>query len=442
MPAVAFYTLGCKVNQYESEALMDLFREKGYQITDFRKKADVYIINSCTVTNLAASKSRKYARRARRRNQEAVVALIGCYPQVSPEEVQDIEEIDLVLGTDNKKKMVDKVDGALASEINTAEITPRDQLDSYEDLQLKELRETTRANIKIQEGCNQFCSYCIIPYARGKLRSRTQDSVLTEVKRLTAAGVKEIVLTGIHLGAYGLERSGEQELIRLINRLLEVDTFFRIRLSSLEVTEVTSELLDLMATEERLCSHLHLPLQSGSNEILSAMNRPYSAEEYEKTVTEIKNRIPDIGLTTDVIVGFPGETGKNFQETKEFVRRVGFSGLHVFSFSAREGTPAAKMEEQIPGDVIRKRSQELRNIDEKLQQDFIKEHINSKRKVIIEEKRDTETDLLSGITDNYLRVLMSGDDELKGEMVEVFLLKKLDNRRLLGKILKKKEFNN
>ncbi len=442
VPTAAFYTLGCKVNQYESEAMMDLFVDRGYEIIDFSKKADVYIINSCTVTNQAASKTRKYARRAYRRNPESVVAVVGCYPQVSPGEVAEIDEVDLTIGTDNKKEIVDIIESNLKQDRSVESvITPYEELKEYEDLQLREVRETTRANIKIQEGCNQFCSFCIIPYARGPLRSRAQDSVLKEVLRLGQAGVREVILTGIHLGAYGMERNQEGELEELLSRLLSSDYEGRIRLSSIEVTEVSDQLLNLLG-HDKVCSHLHLPLQSGSNSILEAMNRPYTSEFFKNRVKEIKKIIPDIAITTDVIVGFPGETENDFQKTKQLIEQVGFSRMHVFTFSAREGTPAADMSDQVASRTKNSRSQKLRRINKRLRKQFQQKLINRTQEILVEEKRDPKTGLLNGLTGNYVRILAEGEDSLKGRLLEVKIQEQFDFQKMKGIIVKKKDFTN
>ncbi|MFW6279163.1 MAG: tRNA (N(6)-L-threonylcarbamoyladenosine(37)-C(2))-methylthiotransferase MtaB [Bacillota bacterium] len=447
MLTVAFYTLGCKVNQYETEAMMDLFKEQGYRIVDFQKEADIYVVNSCTVTTSAASKSRKYARRAKRRNPEAVVAVVGCYPQVSPEEVKEIEEIDLVVGTDNKQRIVELIEKQTqeraTSNPDLTEINPiKDytQLTEYEDLGVKEFRQTTRANIKIEEGCNQFCSYCIIPYARGPVRSRSQDSVLAEVKKLTRSGIKEIVLTGIHLGAYGLDRDNEGELVELLKKLLKIESMGRIRLSSIEVTEVQPELLALMQTEEKMCKHLHLPLQSGSDYILDLMNRPYTSAEFREKVLAIKEQIPEIAITTDVIVGFPGEKEEHFQDTFSLVQDLDLSRLHVFPFSAREGTPAAEMENKVSSEIINQRSSNLRDLNKKLMARFQESFIGSHQLVVVEEKREQKTGLLTGITGNYIRVLLEGNDSFKNELVEVKLEDTINYQKVRGKIVKKKEF--
>lgn len=430
----AFYTLGCKVNQYETEAVIDIFIDNGYQIVDFSKKADVYIVNSCTVTNEAARKTRQIARRAKRRSEKSIVAIVGCYTQAFPDEVNDIEEIDFVMGSNNKKEILNKAEKMLAGKGVEFQVKEYKELNKYEDLELKRLSNTTRANVKIEDGCNQFCSYCIIPYARGPVRSRKQEEVVREIKRMSQQGVKEIILTGTHLGAYGSEKGNTRALTELMQRLAELKELKRVRLSSIEGTEIDQGIMDLIAEEEIFCPHLHLPLQSGSNQILKAMQRPYTLEEFKETAAELRRRIPDLAITTDVIVGFPGETEATFAETLEAVKEIGFSRVHVFPYSAREGTPAAEME-QINGNIIKDYSKKLRLVNEALMLDYQSKFINQIKEVLIEEVRDHQTDLLTGYTDNYLKVLLEGPDELKNELVKVKLESSIDPYHLKGKII-------
>mgnify|MGYP006299416007 CR=1 FL=1 len=440
MTTVAFHTMGCKVNHYESEAMMDIFKNRDYNIVDFENKADIYVINSCTVTNSAASKSRKYARRAKRRNPQATVVMVGCYSQVSPEEVKNIEEIDLILGTDNKKDIVDIVEKSTDYEKKDLDniVNYRD-LTEYEDLKIENLSQTTRGYIKIEEGCNQFCSYCIIPYARGPVRSRKKESVLKEVKQLVDQGVKEIVLTGIHLGLYGYDWDQETALLDLIESIININKLGRVRLSSIEITEISDRLINLMAESPKICEHLHLPLQSGSDEILDKMNRPYTRSYFQKKVDKIRKKMPDIAITTDVMVGFPGEKEKHFQDTYDLIKNIGFSRLHVFPYSVRKGTPAADMSNKVPGDIKKNRSKKLRELNKKLMLTYQNRFIGKKRKIIIEEKRDYDSNLLTGITGNYLRVLLEGKEDLMGNMIEVKLTDSYNYEKVRGEVAKKKE---
>ncbi len=430
----AFYTLGCKVNQYETEAVIDIFIDNGYQVVDFSEKADVYIVNSCTVTNEAARKTRQIARRAKRSSPDSIVAIVGCYTQAFPDEVSEIEEIDFIMGSNNKAEILNKAEEMLAGKSIENEVKGYKELKEYEDLELKRLSNTTRANVKIEDGCNQFCSYCIIPYARGPVRSRREEDVVEEIRRLSQQGVKEIILTGTHLGAYGSEPGNSKALTRLMQSLTELEELKRVRLSSIEGTEIDQGMIDLIAEEDIFCPHLHLPLQSGSDQILEAMNRPYTVEEFKETVAELRARIPELAVTTDVIVGFPGETEATFAETLEVVKEIGFSKVHVFPYSAREGTPAAEMD-QLNGNVIKDYSKKLRLLNEALMLSYQKEFIGQKKEVLIEEVRDHKTDLLTGYTDNYLKVLLSGADKLKNQLVKVKLEESVDPYHLKGKIV-------
>ncbi|RAK10337.1 threonylcarbamoyladenosine tRNA methylthiotransferase MtaB [Halanaerobium saccharolyticum] len=430
----AFYTLGCKVNQYETEAVIDIFIDHGYQIVDFSDKADVYIVNSCTVTNEAARKTRQIARRAKRSSPESIVAIVGCYTQAFPDEVSEIEEIDFVMGSNNKAEILKKAEEMLAGKTIKNEVKEYSQLSEYEDLELKRLSNTTRANVKIEDGCNQFCSYCIIPYARGPVRSRREKDVVAEIRRLSQQGVKEIILTGTHLGAYGSEQGNSEALTRLMKSLTEIEELKRVRLSSIEGTEIDQGMLELIAEEDIFCPHLHLPLQSGSDQILKAMQRPYSVAEFKDTVAELREKIPDLAITTDVIVGFPGETEATFEQTLEVVKEIGFAKVHVFPYSAREGTPAAEME-QLNGNLVKEYSKKLRLVNEALMLDYQKKFIGQEKEVLIEEVRDHKTDLLTGYTDNYLKVLLSGSDKLKNQLVNVKLEKSVDPYHLKGKIV-------
>ncbi|MFW5686823.1 MAG: tRNA (N(6)-L-threonylcarbamoyladenosine(37)-C(2))-methylthiotransferase MtaB [Halanaerobium sp.] len=430
----AFYTLGCKVNQYETEAVIDIFLDNGYQIVDFSEAADVYIVNSCTVTNEAARKTRQIARRAKRRSPDSLVAIVGCYTQAFPDEVSQIEEIDFVMGSNNKSEILNKAEEMLAGKEVKTELKEYKELRDYEELNIKRLSNTTRANVKIEDGCNQFCSYCIIPYARGPVRSRRKEDVAAEIKKLSQQGVKEIILTGTHLGAYGSEKGNPKALTELMQSLTEIESLKRVRLSSIEGTEIEQGMMDLIAEEDIFCPHLHLPLQSGSDQILNAMQRPYTVAEFKETVSELRERIPDLALTTDVIVGFPGETEETFAKTIEVVKEIAFAKVHVFPYSAREGTPAAEME-QLNGNIVTEYSKKLRLVNEALMLDYQKKFLGEKREVLIEEVRDHRTDLLTGYTDNYLKVLVDGPDSLKNELVEVKLEESFDSYHILGKII-------
>ncbi|NLM96503.1 MAG: tRNA (N(6)-L-threonylcarbamoyladenosine(37)-C(2))-methylthiotransferase MtaB [Halanaerobiaceae bacterium] len=435
MKTVAFHTLGCKVNHYESEAMMDLFKSRGYDIVSFNEIADVYVVNSCTVTKEAARKSRQLARKARRRNPDAIVALVGCYPQVSYDEVKRIEGIDLFVGINNRGDIVDFIETYTRNGKIDYRIPGRDELSIYEDLSIESLKETTRAYVKIEEGCNQFCSYCIIPFARGPVRSRKEESVIREVKHLVESGVKEIILTGTHLGAYGLDWGKKNSLEKLILELVKIDGLKHIRLSSIEVTELSDELVDIIESEEKLCPHLHLPLQSGSDRILRLMKRPYTTMEFREIVEEVRTKIDDIAITTDLIVGFPGEEEECFLESYNFVKEMAFSRLHVFPYSRLKGTPAARMK-QIPAFKKRYYSKKMLELNKELMLEYQKKFLGKVRELIVEDEREKASNLLVGMTDNYIRVLIDDDDKYMGKLVHVKLLKSLDHETVLGKIEK------
>ncbi len=425
------------MNQYDTESMMRLFEEEGYQITDFKDAADVYVINTCAVTHQGARKSRQMARQAKRRNPDSVVAVVGCYAQVAADEVIEVEGVDLVVGTKSRDELVKLVKKASEAQLplNCVGTMAEDEL--FEELPLEEFKGRTRAVIKVEDGCNQYCSYCIIPYARGPVRSRKPGNAVREIQTLVQAGVKEVVLTGIHLGAYGEDLGSEMNLYELIKMLLPIEGLERIRLSSIEITEVSDEMIDLMAKESKCCPHLHLPLQAGSDTILKAMNRPYTTSEFAKRVDEIRKKVPDIAITTDVMVGFPGETDEFFEETYQFIKKIDFSQLHVFKYSKRTGTPAAEMENQVSPKAKDVRSERLRLLGQRLNLNYNEKFINQELSVMIEEEIDHSTGMLTGVTSNYIRVyLREESDDVKGKILPVKLIEHF-KEGILGKIIHK-----
>lgn len=415
MKKVSFLTLGCKVNQYETEAMIELFRNSGYEVTEIEEKADIYIINTCTVTNLSARKSRQYISKARHINPKAIIAVVGCYSQTSPEEVENLEGVDLVIGTDNKKDIV-----KLCEEVNTFNTkinTVKENVsEDFEELSITNQEGMTRAYIKIQDGCNQFCSYCIIPFARGRIRSRSLESIYKEANKLGDAGYKEIILTGIHVASYGLDMKEDITLIDAIKTVAKIDSIERIRLSSIEPRIITEEFLEEIKSIGKVCDHFHMSLQSGSDKILKLMNRKYTTEEYYEKVLLLKKYLPNVGLTTDVIVGFPEETDEDFIDTCKFVEKVGFSKIHVFKYSPRKGTKAAKMN-QIDGNKKKDRSNTLINISDKLAKQFIEEQLKNNLEVLFEEQ--TEDDIMHGYSSNYIRVESNLKKECLNNIVKV-----------------------
>ncbi len=420
---VAFHTLGCKVNQYETEALALKFRERGYEIVGETDFADIYIINTCTVTGLADRKSRQYIRKMKKLNPESVVAVTGCYAQISPDEVQAVEGVNIVSGTNEKGKLIDYIENFFVERLPQMHVLPYEELKTYEETGLVTATETrTRAYIKIQEGCNRFCSYCVIPYARGSVRSRAVVDVLTEAQGLLDQGFKELVLTGINAALYGTEPGFEQApdgmygIEWIIKELNDLPGDFRIRLSSLEPAVVNAEYVKNLMKYEKLCPHLHLSAQSGSDEILKVMNRPYDRNDYLEIVSVLKEFDPEYGISTDLIVGFPGETEEHFQDSVKLVEEVGFCKVHAFKYSQRPMTKAAAMKNQIAPPVKKTRSQVLMEAGEMASQRFYKANRGKVRTVLIEEYLEN-IDCMTGYTDNYIRVYIKGN---QAELINTF----------------------
>lgn len=432
MPKVAFFTLGCKVNQADTASMEKLFLQAGYDLVAFEDVADVYVINTCVVTNVAQSKSRQIIRRAIKKNPSAVIAVAGCYPQTNAKEAKDIEGVDLLIGNDQRHRIVEFVEKVQQSGYVDAVRSFTKNVE-FEELLAGNVDNRTRAFLKVQEGCNQFCTFCIIPYARGPLRSRSIDSIRSEAKRLASLGFKEIVLIGIHLGAYGSEKKDGYKLTDAVKAVLSVPEIARIRLGSLESIEIDDELLSMMVEQERICRHLHLPLQSGCNDILKRMNRPYSVEDFSELAEKIKKIIPDIAITTDVIVGFPGETKEMFQETCDFVKKMNFSKVHVFPFSVRKGTPAEKFSQQIEAKEKDLRAKELIRISDNNKKEILKGFIEKYEQVLFEQI-DTETGLMSGMTKGYFKVFAKSNEEFLGQ-IKTVKINSLYKEDLFGEII-------
>lgn len=434
MKRIAFYTLGCKVNQADTASMEAIFRKAGYQVVGFNEQADIYLINTCVVTNMGQRKSRQIINRAVRSNPLALTVVTGCYPQTAPDEVKNIAGVDVIIGNQERGRIVELAEQALAAKQNEVldnvhKITVDTQ---FEELAAGTETDKTRAFLKIQEGCNQYCTYCIIPYARGPLRSRSVDSIREEVVKLVAAGYKEVVLIGIHLGCYGKEHGGSLTLYDAVKAALSVEGLKRLRLGSLESVEVEPRLLDLMREDKRLCRHLHLPLQSGCDKILRAMHRPYDTARFKELLTEIRNTLPDIMITTDIIVGFPGETDEDFKQTLDFAAECGFAKMHVFPYSKRKGTPAEKMPQQVEDTVKQQRAAALSELDNKMQQQAMEAVIGSNVEVLFEQPVDDTH--IEGLAGDYLRVLVAGDAKLCGEIASVKITGRQDDF-LTGEII-------
>ncbi|MEH7384059.1 tRNA (N(6)-L-threonylcarbamoyladenosine(37)-C(2))-methylthiotransferase MtaB [Bacillus sp. JJ1521] len=425
MSLVAFHTLGCKVNHYETEAIWQLFKENGYERADFESTADVYVINTCTVTNTGDKKSRQVIRRAIRKNPDAVICVTGCYAQTSPAEIMAIPGVDIVVGTQDRKKMLDYIEQYKEerSPINGVGNIMKTRV--YEELDVPSFTDRTRASLKIQEGCNNFCTFCIIPWARGLMRSRDPEEVIKQAQQLVNAGYKEIVLTGIHTGGYG-EDMKDYNLAALLRDLeSKVIGLKRIRISSIEASQITDEIIEVLDQSTKVVRHLHVPLQSGSNTVLKRMRRKYTMEFFAERLTKLRQALPGLALTSDVIVGFPGETEEEFMETYNFVKEHKFSELHVFPYSKRTGTPAARMEDQIDEEVKNERVHRLISLSDQLAKEYASNYEGEVLEVIPEEldKDNPNSGLYIGYTDNYLKVKFDATEDMIGKIVKVKITK-------------------
>ncbi|MEN6313996.1 MAG: tRNA (N(6)-L-threonylcarbamoyladenosine(37)-C(2))-methylthiotransferase MtaB [Clostridiaceae bacterium] len=421
MKRVAFYTLGCKVNQYETEVMAEAFESAGYEQVSFEEAADVYVINTCTVTGLSARKSRQAIRRARQLNPQAVVAAVGCYPQTARTEVEELPEVDIIAGTADRMKIPEYVEAFRAGNGKISAVGNIMKTHVFENLKIEKYKNRTRAFLKIQEGCSQFCSYCIIPYARGPIRSRPSGEVLEEVRKLAEAGFKEVVLTGIHIASYGRDLR-QMGLLELISHIHEADGIERVRIGSIEPTIVTKEFAAAAARMGKLCPHYHISLQSGCDETLSRMNRHYTTAEYKKAVELLRENIPDVAVTTDVMVGFPGETDKEFETTFEYLSAINLAKMHVFKFSPRKGTPAASFDGQVEGTVKESRSARLLELSDRCSLEFNSSFTGRMMPVLYEQEVKGSDGYFEGLTPNYIRVVSNGNNNLTGNIIMTELL--------------------
>lgn len=418
MKKVAFYTLGCKVNQYETEAITELFEREGYEVVDFENKADVYMINTCTVTNLSDRKSRQMIRRAKKNNENGIIIVTGCYAQTSPEEVSRIPGVNLVIGTKERSKIIEYIKEIEAGRQSVNAVEDIMGARYFEQLNVDTYKERTRAFLKIQEGCSQFCSYCIIPYARGPIRSRKPEEVLEEVKRLADGGFKEIVLTGIHVASYGKDIK-TTSLLDIIQRIHPIEGIERIRLGSIEPTTITDEFVKTAKELHKLCPHYHISLQSGCDATLKRMNRKYTSEGYREGINLLRQNIKDVSITTDVMVGFPGETDEEFNITYNFLKEINLTQMHIFKFSPRKGTPAATYGDQVPPEKKEIRSNMLIRMSRENTINFNRRYLNKVVQVLIEQEVKEKQGFIEGLTPNYMRVLCEGSVDLKGEIKNV-----------------------
>ncbi|KAB2234031.1 tRNA (N(6)-L-threonylcarbamoyladenosine(37)-C(2))-methylthiotransferase MtaB [Staphylococcus epidermidis] len=421
MSTVAFHTLGCKVNHYETEAIWQLFKDANYERVEFETNADVFVINTCTVTNTGDKKSRQIIRRAIRQNPDAVVCVTGCYAQTSSAEIMEIPGVDIVVGTQDRHKLLDYIQQFQDERqpINGVGNIMKNR--TYEELEVPYFTDRTRASLKIQEGCNNFCTFCIIPWARGLMRSRDPEKVVEQATQLVKSGYKEIVLTGIHTGGYGQDLKN-YNLAQLLRDLDTIEGLERIRISSIEASQLTDEVIDVIGNSNKVVRHLHIPLQSGSDDVLKRMRRKYTMAHFSERLTKLHQALPDLAVTSDVIVGFPGESEDEFQETYDFIVNHHFSELHVFPYSPRIGTPAARMDNQIDEETKNVRVHKLISLSNQLAKEYASKFEDEVLEVIPEEMGE-EPHTLVGYADNYMKVRFEGDDSLIGQIVKVKIVK-------------------
>jgi len=428
---VAFHTLGCKLNYAETSVIGNSFLKRGFSVTDFDSRADVYVINTCTVTENAEKECRQIIRRALRHNPNGFVIVTGCYAQLRPEQIQKIEGVDLVLGSKEKFEIFNFIDSFEKKDLACVYVSPLEKLNDFGPAFTPLPEDRTRAFLKIQDGCDYKCSFCTIPKARGLSRSQLEEETVLQLTELVQKGYKEIILTGVNVGDYGSKIG--TNLYQLLKKLIRVDGNFRLRISSIEPNLLTDEIIELVATEEKLCKHFHVPLQSGSDKILKRMQRRYLSKLYAERIEKIKSKIPEAGIGVDVIVGFPGEDENDFRTTYDFIANLPVSYLHVFTYSERPGTPAAEMKEQVPKDERRRRTNTLRILSARKKYQFYLEMIGTEQKVLFEHRDDDGT--IKGFTSNYIRVVTDTHSDLENKFVD-FKLVELKNDLVTGEILK------
>ena len=434
MRTAALHNLGCKVNSYETEAMQQLLEEAGYEIVSFHEKADVYIINTCSVTNIADRKSRQMLHRAKKQNPEAVVVAAGCYVQSAAEELKADLAVDVIIGNNKKQDLVPILEEYFKDRTDSSHVIEINETHEYERLSIHKIADHTRAFLKVQDGCNQFCSYCIIPYTRGRVRSRSPEEVVAEVRELAAAGYQEVVLTGIHLSSYGVDFKEEENenLLSLIRQVHEVEGIRRIRLGSLEPRIITDDFAKALASMPKFCPHFHLSLQSGCDETLKRMNRHYTTEEYAAGCDILRRYFDNPAITTDVIVGFPGETEEEFEVTKAFLERIGFYEMHIFKYSRRAGTRADRMPEQVPEQIKNVRSEALLLLEKQMSKAYRESFLGKKKTVLLEEKTEIGgRAYMIGHTMEYVKAVVPYADDLKNKMTEGILKEALNDEVLL-----------
>lgn len=421
---VGICSLGCKVNIYESEVMSDLLKKSGYEIVPFEDKADIYIINTCSVTNESDKKSRKMINRAKKNNSEAIIVVMGCYSQVSSDDI----EADIILGNKDKSKIVEILNDFIRDRESKKIIYDLSSVE-FEKMEISHFDNHTRAFVKIQDGCNAFCSYCIIPYTRGRVRSKNKEDVIEEVSRLVKDGYKEIVLTGIHTGRYGIDINSS--LYELLCELVKIPNIYRIRLSSIEINEVTPEIIDLYKNNKIMARHLHVPLQSGSNKILKLMNRRYNKEEFMKMIDKLRE-IEDISLTTDLIVGFPNETDDDFEETMDTLKKIHFTKIHTFPYSRRRGTVADKMDGHISGDIKKKRVHEVIELSNEYENEYYKSKISKVYDGVVERHNNG---LVVVHTSNFIPVIIDDNDNIENNSIVNVKIERVEGLNVYGRVV-------
>lgn len=415
---------GCKVNQYETNAMIQKFIEKGYNIVDNeQEKADICIINTCTVTNMSDRKSRQLLRRVKEKNKNAIIVAVGCYAQVAKQELKTIPEIDIVLGNKEKVEIVKYVEEFIKEKTNDFELEDVMKSEEFSEFGEITFTEKTRAVIKVQDGCNQFCSYCIIPYARGRIRSRKPSIILSEISKIAKQGIQEVIITGIHVASYGKDFEEDYKLIDLLEEINQIEGIKRIRLGSIEPLLITEEFLKRINKLEKICHHFHLSLQSGCDETLKRMNRKYTTEQFRKIAKMLRRTYSDVNLTTDIIVGFPGETEEEFKKTYEFLKEINFYKMHIFKYSPRKGTRAAVMGNQVDGNIKEERSRKLIELSNQNEFQYNKSYIGKNIEVLFEEEKEG---IYQGHTQNYILVHCQTEEKLENEILTVKCQKAFD----------------
>ena len=429
--SIAFYTLGCKVNQYETNGMIQEFKNAGYEIVEFEEKADIYIINTCTVTNMSDKKSRQIIRRTKELNKDSIVVAVGCYAQVAKDKLKEIEQIDLILGNEEKKDIIQYIEQYMLENKKIENVTDIAEKKEFSDFGVVDYTDKTRAVIKVQDGCDRFCTYCIIPYARGRVRSRKPDSIIEEVNAIAKKDIKEIVITGIHITSYGKDFKNNYRLIDLLEDLNKIDGIQRIRLGSIEPTLITEEFTERLAKLEKICDHFHLSLQSACDTVLNRMNRKYTINEFIESTKLLNKIFPQVSLTTDIIVGFPGETDEEFEITYNNLKKINFYKMHIFKYSPRKGTRAAVMPNQIDGNIKEERSNRLIELSNKNEIEKNKSYIGKEVNVLFEEQ---EGEYVKGHTTNYMVVKVKTQNvNIENKILKV-IIKETNNLELIGEI--------